>query len=112
MAIKTDKPTVFDEAAIEAWQGEEKNKSRGKIQKIQFESDVNAEPASFWIAKPNRQQIAIITDLASKSTEKGNDLLINTCVLAGDLDQLKDDDDMYWGLLENVSGLMNAKKKL
>lgn len=111
MAINTKKPATFGDAEIEAFQ--DKNKSRGEVQKVQYPSDVDpAKPATFWVVKPNREQISIITDVASKSTLKGNDLLINTCVLAGDLDQLQDDDSLYFGLLETVSGLMDAKKKL
>ncbi len=110
MAVNTKKPTSFGDPEIEAFQ--EKNKSRGKVLALEFPSDDSDEPARFWVAKPNREQISIITDVASKSTLKGNDLLINTCVLAGDLSQLQDDDSLYFGLLENISGLMEAKKKL
>ena len=33
---------------------------------------------------------------------KANDMLINGCVLAGDLDQLEFDDDLYLGLLPGM----------
>lgn len=110
MAVNTKKPKVFSDAEVEVFQ--DKNKSRGKVLKVEYPSEVSDEPASFWVAKPNREQISIITDVATKSTMKGNDLLINTCVLAGDLDQLQDDDSLYFGLLETISGLYEAKKKL
>ena len=88
------------------------NRSRGKVQLVQFPSDVTPDtPARFWIAKPNRQQLAMIED-AGSSTEKTNDLILNTGVLAGDLDQLQHDDEMFFGLLREVQSLVTAKKKL
>lgn len=112
MAINTSKPTELSEAEIEAWEGKPENRSRGKIQKVSFPSDVNPDkPADFWIAKPNRKQLAVITD-SGTTTEKANDLIINTAVVAGDLDQLEFDDDMYWGLLGESQSLVKAKKKI
>ncbi len=110
--VNTNKPAEFSEAEIAAFEGKDTNRSRGKVQLVQFPSDVTPDtPARFWIAKPNRQQLAMMQD-AGTSTEKNNDLLINTGVLAGDLDQLQYDDELFFGLLGEVQGLVAAKKKL
>lgn len=112
MAVNINKPQEFTEAQIAAFENDPKNKSRGKVLKVDFPSDVNPDrPARFWIAKPNRQQLAIIADHEG-NTEKANDLIINTGVLAGDLDQLNDDDDLFFGLLREVQSLVQAKKKI
>ena len=107
--ISTDKPKVFTAEQIAEF--EANNKSRGKVQHVRFQSDVNpTKPAEFWVVKPNRTQLEAISD--AKTASKGNDLVINCCVLAGDVDQLNDDLDMLLGLLETCSGLVDAKKKL
>jgi hypothetical protein len=107
--INTSKPKVFTPEQIEEF--EANNKSRGKVQHARFQSDLDPDkPAEFWLVKPNRTQLEAISD--AKTASKGNDLLINCCVLAGDVDQLDNDLDMLLGLLETCSGLVDAKKKL
>jgi len=112
VAIKTDKPQEWADAQISAFENDPKNRSRGKVEEVKFPSNENPDkPARFWIAKPNRQQLAMIAD-HSDNTEKANDLIINIGVLAGDLDQLEYDDEMFFGLLREVQGLVEAKKKI
>jgi len=112
MAVNVDKPKEFTEAQIAAFESDAKNRSRGKVLKVEFPSDVTPDrPARFWIAKPNRHQLAIIAD-HDGNTAKANDLIINTGVLAGDLDQLDVDDDLFFGLLREVQSLVQAKKKI
>lgn len=109
--IKADKPKTFSPEQCEAFEVE--NKSRGKVQEVKFDSDVDSsKPARFFIAKPNRQQLAAVSKTAERDDEKANDLLINTAVLAGDLDQLQDDDGLYFGLLTEIGKLVEAKKKI
>lgn len=112
MAINTNKPVSFDETDIEAFEGKPENRSRGKVQFMEFPSDVDEDkPSRFWVAKPNRRQLSIIADVGDKS-DKANDLIINTAVLAGDTEQLDLDDELYFGLLHEVQGLFKAKKKI
>ena len=110
--IKIDKPATMSEAEITAFQ--EKNKSREQVQVFEYESKVNPEtPAKFYVAKPNRLQLAIIGEKRDNGDRaSANDLMINTGVLAGDVDQLENDDALYFGLLRDVSELVEAKKKL
>ncbi|SHJ76035.1 hypothetical protein SAMN02745146_0096 [Hymenobacter daecheongensis DSM 21074] len=111
--IKTNKPQEYTPEQIEAFEARSENKSRGKVSLFRFPSDDNPDkPAQFWCAKPNRQQIAAIAETSETDSAKGNDLFINTCVLAGDLDQLEHDDALYFGLLKEISGLIENKKKL
>jgi hypothetical protein len=110
--IKIDKPQEWTDSEISVFENNPNNKSRGKVQLVQFPSDVNPDrPARFWIAKPNRQQLAVIADHEG-NTAKANDLIINTGVLAGDLDQLQDDDALFFGLVREVQSLVEAKKKI
>ena len=112
MAIDKKKPVEFTQADIEAFENKPENRSRGKVQEVAFPSDEHPDqPARFWVAKPNRRQLAVIGD-AGTTTEKTNDLIINTAVLAGDLEQLDFDDPLYFGLLHEVKELFTAKKKI
>jgi hypothetical protein len=112
VAINTNKPVELSEDEVAAWEGKPENRSRGKIQMVQFPSDENPEkPARFWVAKPNRQQLGIIAD-SSGNTTKANEIIINTGVIAGDTAQLEYDDAMFFGLLSEVQSLVEAKKKI
>lgn len=111
--IKTDKPQTFAPEAIERFEADPKNRSRGKVQRVQFPSDVNPDqPATFYIVRPTRQLLVAMAETAEKDAGKSNDMLINGCVLAGDLDQLEYDDDLYFGLMKEISSLVEAKKKI
>lgn len=112
MAINTNKPVEFSEAEVAAWEAKPENRSRGKIQLVQFPSEENPEkPARFWIAKPNRQQLGIIADAAG-NTNKANEIIVNTGIVAGDTAQLEYDDALFFGLLGEVQSLVEAKKKI
>ena len=91
----------------------EKNKSRGTVQKFEYDSDETPDkPSTFYVARPARQMMEAIAETSEKKgITAGNDLLINCCVLAGDLAQLQDDDALYFGLLKDLTGLLEAKKK-
>ncbi len=109
--IKTDKPRELTAAEIEKFEAD--NRSRGKVQLMRFPSDVNPDrPASFWVARPGRQLLMAVAEISQKDVGKSNDMLINGCVLAGDVDQLEEDDDLYFGLTHELSTLVEAKKKL
>lgn len=116
MAVNTKKPAEFSETDIEAFQQKEDNKSRGKVQYMEFERDEDSDdadkPARFWVAKPSRTQMGVIAGVAEKDQMKGNDLLLNTCVLAGDVAELVNDTNMYFGVLREINALTEAKKKL
>jgi hypothetical protein len=109
--IKTDKPRELSPEAIEQFQAE--NRARGKVQVLNFPSDETPDrPAKFFIVRPTRQTLTAITETGSKDIGKANDMMINACVLAGDLDQLDLDDALYFGLLTECGRLIDAKKKL
>jgi hypothetical protein len=112
VAINTNKPKEFSDEDIAAFEGKDENRSRGKVQVLKFPSDKDPDkPACFWVAKPNRKQLAAIADAGDK-TEKANDLIVNTGILAGDVDQLEYDDEMYFGVLREIQSLVQAKKKI
>lgn len=110
--IKTDKPQEFSAEDIDVF--EAKYKSRGKVERVRFPSDVDPEvPATFWIARPGRQQLEAVAETAEKKgMGAANDLLLNTCILAGDVAQLEDDDALYFGVVKAIAELSEAKKKI
>ncbi|WP_035560958.1 hypothetical protein [Hymenobacter sp. IS2118] len=109
--IYKDKPAEFSPAEITDF--ESKNPSREKVEVFRYESKRSKDrPATFYVAKPNRLQIEAIEETRERSRGNGNDLMINTGVLAGDVDQLDEDDALYFGLLRDVTNLIEAKKKL
>lgn len=111
--IKTDKPQELTAEQIEQFEADPKNRSRGKVQVMAFPSDENpTKPATFYVVRPGRQLLMAVADTSGKDINKSNEMLINGCVLAGDLQELEYDDDLYLGLLKEISGLVEAKKKL
>lgn len=111
--IKLDKQPELTAEEIEKFEADPKNRSRGKVQHVRFPSDANPDkPANFFIVRPGRQLMLAVADTAPKDMGKANDMLINGCVLAGDLDQLEYDDDLYFGLLQEITSQVEAKKKL
>jgi len=113
--IKTDKPATFSESEIAQFENNPKNKSRGKVQVLDYDSDETPErPARFFVAKPNREMLMMVAEIqgaGNGSMAKANDLLINGCVLAGDVEQLESDDALYFGLLKDITELLETKKK-
>ena len=111
MALNLDKPRTMSAEDIETF--ETANKSRGQVQKLRFAADTpGGEPLVFFVAKPGRQLLAAIADIGAGNSSKANDVLLNGCLLAGDLAQLADDDALYFGLLKEISELVEAKKKI
>ena len=113
MAINLTKPAEFTDTDIQAFETKPENKSRGKVKVVEFDTDEKADgTARFFIAKPNRQQLEMIASTSqSGGVTKVNDLMVNTGVLAGDLDLLANDDALFFGLLEEISALNEVKKK-
>lgn len=111
MAINLDKPRALSAEQIEKFETE--NKNRGRVQTLRFAPDApGGEPLVFQVAKPGRQLLAAIADIGAGNSSKANDVLLNGCVLAGDLAQLDADDALYFGLLKEISELVEAKKKI
>lgn len=111
--IKTDKPQTLTAEDIERIEAAPENKGRGKVQVLRFPSEVTPDrPATFFVLKPRRQLLEAMAETAEKDKGKANDLLVNGSVIAGDLDQLADDDDLYYGLMKEIGNLVEAKKKL
>jgi hypothetical protein len=70
------------------------------------------EVDKFWVRRPSRSEVEMITETAQqKGLSIGNDLLLNTCVLAGDMEAIDKDDDLAFGLIKELTKLMEAKKK-
>ncbi len=111
MALDTTKPATLTADEISTHEANSTNRS--KVQKVRFKSEVTAEPACFLIVKPGRMMIEAVAETSEKKgLMAGNDLLINSCVLAGPVAELESDDDMYFGLAKAITELMNAKKKI
>ncbi len=109
--INLNKPAALSEAEIAKFESD--NKSREKVQLFKYESKVNPDkPACFYVAKPNRLQLDGINETRDRDRTSGNDLMLNTGILAGDVDQIADDDALFYGLLRDISSLVEAKKKL
>lgn len=115
MAIKTDKPQELTQADTAAFESEAKNKSRGKVQVFEYDSDETpGKPARFWVAKPNRDLLMMVAEIQAAGNggmARANDVLLNGCILGGDVEQLVNDDSMYFGILRDITALVEAKKK-
>ncbi len=111
MALNLNKPRTL--SAEEITKFENDNKSRGQVQTLRFPADApGGEPLVFQVAKPGRQLLAAIADIGAGNSSKANEVLLNGCILAGDLAQLDEDDALYFGLLKEISELVEAKKKI
>ena len=110
MAITLNKPQVLSDAEIAEW--ESKDKFKRKVQKFEYAKESGSkEVDAFYVVKPDRVTVDAVTETAKTNLTKGNDLTINACVLAGDMASLEWDDDLYYGLLADITQLMDAKKK-
>ena len=112
MALKLDKPATLTPEQIDAF--EAKSKGRVKVQKVRFASDETPDaPAEFLIHQPSRMTLEAVAETSEKKgSMAGQDLLINSCVLAGPVAELEYDDAMYFGLGKAIGELVEAKKKL
>jgi hypothetical protein len=112
MALNFKKPATLSPEEIEAF--EAKSKGRIKVQTVRFASEETPDvPATFLIHQPSRMTLEAVGETSEKKgSMAGQDLLINSCVLAGPLAELEYDDAMYFGLGKAIGELVDAKKKL
>ena len=101
-----NKPVQFSPEEIAAWQ--EKDKYRREINSATFE-DFEGNEVTYFFVLPNRRQSAAIAE--KKGILAQNELLVNTCVLAGPMDKLEYDDDLLTELFEAMDEVQEKKKK-
>jgi hypothetical protein len=96
-------------------------KTKGKLKQIEIplnedDFDGTGEQARFIICAPTRNILSAIAHYGQeKKIDKVNELLINSCVLGGDMKYLDDtegvgDTSIYLSVLEEVGKLMETKK--
>lgn len=110
-----DKPLLMSAEEIQAW--EEKQESEGKkhrkIKAVKFDSYSKEDGTVFLIARPTRYTLNSVTLAAKKDDfDKANENLINNCVVAGDMSELEEDEELYYGLIEEIGKLAEGKKKI
>lgn len=114
MALK-EKPLTMSEEEIEVWQ--DKDKNNRKIAKLSFPkgdgSDLN-DVDVFYAVAPNRMISTVIADMGRKgdSVAKINDVLLNSCILAGDTALLEYDDGLFNGILVEIANMGEVKKSI
>jgi SepF-like predicted cell division protein (DUF552 family) len=109
--LNTKKSKTMTADEIAAWETNDKN--RRKIEEVKFDSEFMPEgtEAKFWIVKPNRNLINVVASYGKEKLDKANEVLLNGCIIAGDIEVLNEDDDLFFGVLEEVSKLYDSKKK-
>jgi SepF-like predicted cell division protein (DUF552 family) len=109
--INTKKPLTMTADEIAAWEANDKN--RRKISAVAFDSEFMPEgtEAKFWIVKPNKNTINVIASYGKEKVDKANDVLLNGCIIAGNTEVLNEDDDLFYGVIEEVGKLFDSKKK-
>ncbi len=114
-----DKPTFtkfkdITPADIKKWK-----QTKGKLKQIEIplnEDDIDGkgEKATFIICAPTRNILsAIATYGQDKNIDKVNEILINNCVLGGDmkfLDEDSGDTSIFLSVLDEVGKLMEKKR--
>ncbi|MCI2229584.1 hypothetical protein MC378_10430 [Polaribacter sp. MSW13] len=94
-------------------------KTKGKLKQIDIPLDDNDfdgkdKTASFVICPPTRNILSAISHYgADKNIDKVNDLLIQNCVLGGDmqyLDEATGDTAVFLSVLDEVGKLMEKKR--
>jgi hypothetical protein len=96
-------------------------KTKGKLKQIDIplnedDFDGTGDKASFIVCAPTRNILSAIAHYGQeKKIDKVNDLLINSCVLGGDMKYLDEaegvgDTSVYLSVLEEVGKLMETRK--
>lgn len=65
--------------------------------------------AQYLLGRPRRTTVELAEDM---STMEANRLFINDCVLAGDIELLSNDDEVYYTVLASVKAMVEAKRRL
>jgi hypothetical protein len=93
----------------------------GKVVELRYpidEDDISedAEHATFYVVPPSRNVLnAASANVDKKEYEKGNQILIKSCVVGGDLDLISNDaastdNEIYYSLLEEIGKLVKGKR--
>lgn len=113
MAINKEKKfPLMSEQEVQDW--EKADKFRRKIEIVTLKDEQSEETGTFWIVALDRQKAAQLADMqkAAKPTATIQDLVINTGVLAGDLELLDWCDSIYYGLVKAITEKIEAAKKI
>ena len=111
MALK-DKPLEMSEVEIQDW--EAKDKFKRKVQVFNYPVELGKQEVDkYWVVAPDRNTLNAISAIAQKGdVGKVNELMINTFVLAGEIEKLEYDDALFYGLLTDIGGLGELKKRV
>lgn len=113
--INKNKPLSLTPEEIAEWEANDLAKRKiVTLTYLEDETDPDGDKYVFHVVNASRKTVHAIADMTRKgaSTEKINELTINSCVLAGPVDKLETDDALYYALLDDLSSLGTLKKKL
>jgi hypothetical protein len=112
MAIDTSKPLKLSQKEIDNI--EQNDPKKRKVKVFSFpKKPGSAEVDTFYVRVASRREMEMITETQQKSgISNANDLMINTCVLAGPVALLEDDDALFFGLAKNIASLLEEKKTI
>lgn len=109
--INTKKPLSLSAEEIANWESNDKKKR--VVHFAEFRTQFNGSGiAKFWMVKPDRTTINAVTETGKTSLSKANDLVLNSCILAGDTDMLEADDDLYYAVIKEIGELYDTAKKI
>jgi len=106
--INISKPISMSEEEIQAW--EDKDKNNRKIHQFIYE-DKQGEDVVFFVVKPTAKLLFAMADMAQKSTEKAQHIIINGCVKAGPMQVLNEEMEIMFGLGDDINELVEVKKR-
>lgn len=101
--------TEVDEAMIAQWKEKHNVRRVTEIELPVFDDEPNGEKAKFYLIPPSRNVIyAVTVHVKNDRLKQANELTINSCVLAGDMELLADEsNDLYFGVLEQIGELQS-----
>jgi hypothetical protein len=113
--INKNKPLAFTQEEINEWEANDAAKRKiTTLTYLEDEVDPEGKKYVFQVVNASRKTVHAIADMTRKGapTQKINELTINSCVLAGPMDDLETDDALYYALLDDLANLGTLKKRL
>lgn len=87
-------------------------KGKGPLKKVVIEME-NGDKKPYIMRLPNRKEKYAIVEVAqSGKVERSNDLFINTCIVAGDMELVRTDDDVMEELQNQIEAFKAEQKKV
>lgn len=71
--------------------------------------EISVDGKTCYLRKPSRHELSYATTVASKDPIKFNELLLNSCWLAGD-EEIKKDDDLFLAVCPKLAELVEVKE--